>query len=64
MPDGEGKGDYGSIEIFWNDLIAFLENNKDTLICEESSPNGRASFPNIRKKLRKIAYLLLAYLDF
>ncbi len=65
MPAGERKSDYGSIEAFWDDLIAlFLENSKDTLICEEFSPDGRVSFLDIRKKLRKITYLLMDYLDF
>ena len=45
MSAGERKGDYESIEAFWDDLIAlFLENSKDTLICEVSSPDGRVSF--------------------
>ena len=58
MPAGERKSDYGSIKALWDDLIdLFLENSKDTLICETSSPDGRVSFfLNIRKKLRKNTY--------
>lgn len=52
MPAGERKSDYGSIEAFWDDLIAlFLENSKDTLICEVSSPDGRVSFFEYSQKV-------------
>lgn len=60
MSAGERKGDYESIEAFWDDLIAlFLENSKDTLICEVSSLDGRVSFFEYSQEVAKKRLLII-----
>lgn len=60
MSAGERKGDYESIEAFWDDLIAlFLENSKDTLICEVSSLDGRVSLFEYSQEVAKKRLLII-----
>ena len=60
MSAGERKGDYESIEAFWDDLIAlFLETSKDTLICEVSSLDGRVSFFEYSQEVAKKRLLII-----
>lgn len=56
MSAGKGSGDYGGVEVLWDDLIVasfFQEKDNCTPVCEKISLDGRA-FINIARSCEKV----------